>query len=89
MPKYFRLPYGDGWEDQRVLDLLHARGYVVIGSSIDSGDTRLPIGPVNGEAVATIVERSLIRAEYPEPHIILAHEVRFISHLFLDILFFK
>lgn len=55
---WFRLPFGNGFDDPRVLGLLHANGYRDVNWDVDSGDWRVGLsGPRLARGVLEAVER--------------------------------
>ncbi|CAG8653463.1 997_t:CDS:2 [Ambispora gerdemannii] len=70
VPRYFRLPYGEGATDSRVLGILGELGYShIIQWDIDSGDA-------TGNSVEQSEQVYRDNANSPNPHLALNHDVK-------------
>jgi len=72
VPRYFRLPFGAGFDDSRVMGKLNSHGYRVIQWDIDSEDS---LGASVGKS-EKIYKSALAHHPSPAPHIALNHEWR-------------
>ncbi|CAG8540055.1 1507_t:CDS:2 [Ambispora gerdemannii] len=67
VPRYFRLPYGDGVDSDLIMSILQEYGYIVIGWEIDTRDTA-------GASVDTSKQEYQNNNNPPNPHIAIQHD---------------